>query len=114
MTAAAPTRKQAQVLGHLKRGKTPAQIAKQMGISKNGVYGHIRKLKAAGLLDTNGGEEAAEASSNGHQPVGYDTVAAIEKARAVGIERIQALEKTIEQAEVEKHAILDALAAKVS
>lgn len=43
------TPKQTQVIDLLKRGRSVAQIAKTMKISESGVYGHIRRLKEAGV-----------------------------------------------------------------
>lgn len=41
--------KQATVLKALEAGKTPEQIAGQMKISVNGVYGHMRRIEAHGV-----------------------------------------------------------------
>lgn len=57
-----PTRKQQQVLDLLDQDKTATQIAKAMGITPNGVHGHIRRMRATGLLNKNGQRKA---SSNG-------------------------------------------------
>lgn len=61
-----PTPKQAQVLGLVKEGKTPKQIAKTMKISPNGVYAHLRKLRERGLIEIAPSDAAPEATSNGH------------------------------------------------
>ncbi len=77
------TKKQKQVLGYIAKGKTPKQIATRMGISVNGVYGHIRKLKAINALDANGKPPAAEASpsaSNGHDGKALKEVESLIKA----------------------------------
>lgn len=49
-----PSKKQQQVLGLIAEGQKPKDIAKRMKISVNGVYGHMRKLKAKGLLTEDG------------------------------------------------------------
>jgi hypothetical protein len=43
------TPKQAQVFEGLQDGLTPPQIAKRMKISPNGVYGHIARIRDAGI-----------------------------------------------------------------
>lgn len=44
------TSKQQTVLDGLKAGKSAKEIAKEMRISVNGVYGHIRRLRKLGAL----------------------------------------------------------------
>jgi biotin operon repressor len=43
------TQKQREVLNYLHAGRHPAEIAQTMGISTNGVYQHMKRLKEAGL-----------------------------------------------------------------
>lgn len=43
------SKKQKKVYDLLQKGKTPKQIAAKMGISVNGVYGHMRRIEAAGF-----------------------------------------------------------------
>jgi DNA-binding CsgD family transcriptional regulator len=106
--AATPTRKQQQVLDYLRNGKTPAHIAKRMGISTNGVYGHMRKLRKMGLLnnstpaavaETNGGA----AASNGHSDI--PVLDLLRDAQSEAAKRIDHLNRVIEEAEQEKSAI---------
>lgn len=44
------TSKQKKVVTALEAGKSPKDIAKSMGISVNGVHGHIRRLRKIGAL----------------------------------------------------------------
>lgn len=77
------TKRQQVVLDGLAAKKTPDEIAKQMGISVNGVYGHIRRLKKAGLLSANGKKRGRprgsarksrpRASRNSRRNVGVET-----------------------------------------
>lgn len=64
-----PTRKQQRVLTLLNEGKTPKQIAKAMKLkTTNGVYQHMRRLRALGLLDderSNGSRSAPAQSRSG-------------------------------------------------
>lgn len=43
------SKKQKKVKSALENGKTPTQVAKSMGISTAGVYGHIRRIQAKGF-----------------------------------------------------------------
>lgn len=43
------SKKQEKVKSALENGKTPTQVAKSMGISTAGVYGHIRRIQAKGF-----------------------------------------------------------------
>lgn len=49
-TAAGPTPQQQKVLDLIEQGKSPDEIANELGIKRNGVYAHQRRLRAAGLL----------------------------------------------------------------
>lgn len=72
--------KQKSVLKKLEGGKKPPEIAKTMKISVNGVYGHMRRIEAAGVdlsrfRASNGSRKkptrkrgAPDANSNGHSP----------------------------------------------
>ena len=67
-------KKQKRVLDLLNKGKTPAQVAKTMKISVNGIYGHMRRIEAKGYEVPRKGGPArpskAKASTNGSGPVG--------------------------------------------
>jgi transposase len=73
MTNATLTPKQEQVLALLGQDKTVQQIAKKLKISPSGVYGHMRRMREAGIEipgDSNSGRGAqvtplAEVLSNG-------------------------------------------------
>lgn len=41
--------RQSAVLKALESGKKPPQIAKQLKVSVNGIYGHMRRIEAAGV-----------------------------------------------------------------
>lgn len=43
------TPKQNEVLVHLRSGEHPTKIAEAMGITRNGVYQHIKRIKELGL-----------------------------------------------------------------
>jgi hypothetical protein len=43
------THKQREVLAYLHGGVHPTEIAKKLGISRNGVYQHMRRIREAGL-----------------------------------------------------------------
>lgn len=90
-TAVKPTAKQAKVLGYVKEGKTPAEIAKRLRITTNGVYGHIRKLKAKGLID---GGDPAPASSNGSHPTASleEVHLILAKAKDTAAARVEAIQ----------------------
>ncbi len=115
------TTRQQAVIDGLAAGKEPKAIAKEMGISVNGVYGHMRRLKKAGLISKNGKKRGrprrATTSSrstrrngsrkNGHVP---SEAKAISKAVADGRKRIEVIDANIANFEDEKAQIEKAIA----
>lgn len=99
---AKPTAKQAKVLGLIAKGKSASQIAKAMGISTNGVYGHIRKLKDRGLLDADGKLSASEQQAQDTITLGNGSQSDIPESMAE-VKRI--LNQATEVAEKRQEAI---------
>lgn len=54
------TERQQAVLALTQENKNPTEIGKELGISSQGVHGHLRKLRAAGLLPELAGKKAAD------------------------------------------------------
>jgi FixJ family two-component response regulator len=44
------TERQGEVLNLVRAGRNPTEIGKELGISSQGVHGHIRRLRERGLL----------------------------------------------------------------
>lgn len=135
MSAPASTKvtdRQRKVIDGLKAKKTPQAIAAEMGISVNGVYGHMRRLRKAGLIpaekaSTNGKSAPARkagsrrrattsrrrASSNGSRRNGRGVetpvIEAIDAARAAGVARLGEIEQETAKLGEEKAAIEKAL-----
>lgn len=68
--------KQKRVLDLLNKGKSPTETAKALGISVNGIYGHMRRIEAKGYAvprSTNGRSASrktrTKASPNGSGPI---------------------------------------------
>lgn len=97
------TKKQQRAFDLLSSGKSPAQAAKRMGITTNGVYGHLRRIREKGHevtfrgRDVNGSKSSrrstttrsAASSPNGSSPNGKPS-----------FESIQEVHKTIDSAVV--------------
>jgi predicted ArsR family transcriptional regulator len=45
------TERQADVLRLYREGKSPTEIGKELDISSQGVHGHLRRLRAHGLIE---------------------------------------------------------------
>lgn len=80
------TDKQERVLTLLESGKTVQQIAKSMKIGTAGVYGHMRRIRAAGW--TLPGEGIDDAHSGGATPASSNGAAEPDTARAAVIEAL--------------------------
>jgi predicted ArsR family transcriptional regulator len=50
-TAVDLTDRQTDVLRLTREGKNPTEIGRELGISSQGVHGHLRKLREAGLVE---------------------------------------------------------------
>jgi len=121
MAEAQVTSRQQTVLDGLKAKKTPQDIAAGMNISVNGVYGHIRRLRKAGLIPSRkfrGGSRRRATTSkrstrrngsrrNSHVPA---EAKAISKAVADGRKRIEVIQANIANFEDEKRQIEKAIA----
>lgn len=114
MNEGQPTRKQAQVLGLLKQGLRPREIAKRMKVTPNAVYAHQRTLREKGLLPEPTGDAveaspAPPAATNGRSESATEVAAlaqdVMEKAagRLASIDdRQEAIDKETERLAAEK------------
>jgi predicted transcriptional regulator len=119
--------RQKPVLEGIEAGKKPADIAKEMGISVNGVHGHIRRLRAAGALPkakarANGGAKtkgaakrttsARKPSSNGRRAVSRSNlspvVTAMRKAHEKADKRVAEIDSQIAKLTKEREQIVAA------
>lgn len=121
--------RQKQVLEGIQAKKTPAEIAKEMHISVNGVHGHIRRLRASGALPKAKPRKAVKAkatkkvktasstpkrkpSSNGRRKVSRarlnPVVAAMRKANAAAEKRIAAIDAEVEKLSTERKELVEA------
>lgn len=88
---------QQRVLQKLERGGTPKQIARDLRISVNGVYSHMRKLREKGVIPENGSRPQAEVeeapasvSPNGSSGNGAsETLAGVREVVSVQIKTMQ-------------------------
>lgn len=112
-------KKQAEVLGLLEGGKTPVEVAKKLGISPNGVYGHMRRIEAKGYAVPRGKSNASpakakrrgrpKASSNGSGPVGAID-AGIKKLIQQAETRSKAIKVEADKITAEQNVLKDRLA----
>lgn len=104
-------KKQRRVYDLLTSGKTPAEVAKQMKISVNGVYGHMRRIESAGLdlsehRSRNGSStirrtrrrSTRRTSRNGQSPGVRDFLKTLDQAEANLSNEDKELAKTIDGA----------------
>src|SRR5688500_8847872 len=81
MTTTTPsdlTDRQRDVLELHRKGKNPTEIGKELGISSQGVHGHMRRLKQRGLIEDDG-PKAGKKPKNG---VTHDPSKALEAVQA--------------------------------
>jgi hypothetical protein len=87
------SKKQKKVYDLLQKGKTPKEVASKMGISVNGVYGHMRRIENAGFevprSGRGGSSGRTETPAPAASPNGGGAVSQVD----IGVE---ALVKTIE------------------
>lgn len=102
-TTTSLSKKQQQVLTHLEKGRTPKEIAKKMGVTVTGIYGHMRRIERKGHTVPRSGQSKpatptpAKASTNGHSQYGKETLALIELAER----RAETIKSEIEVTEAE-------------
>lgn len=114
------TDRQKDVLRLVKAGKNPTEIGRELGISSQGVHGHLRRLRGHGLIEAEAPAPAAKAAArrggkpaNGRQSFDpASTIAAVQQAiteqRAQLDNREAEIDAEIETLKAEKKAIGDA------
>lgn len=93
------TTKQALVLGMLRDGKSPKQIARKLKITVNGVYGHRRKIEAKGYSTDPIEEGTTDEPTNGKVATAIATDV-IEKVRANVSEQIDLVDGRLQAIEI--------------
>jgi predicted ArsR family transcriptional regulator len=73
------TERQADVLRLTQEGKNPTDVGRELGISSQGVHGHLRRLRAKGLLPDEEPRPRAR-RRNGRTPAPVDYLSAIREA----------------------------------
>jgi predicted ArsR family transcriptional regulator len=73
------TERQADVLRLTQEGKNPTDVGRELGISSQGVHGHLRRLRAKGLLPDEEPRPRAR-RRNGRTPAPVDYLSAIRAA----------------------------------
>jgi predicted ArsR family transcriptional regulator len=116
MTTAAPdelTDRQREVLDLVNEGKNPTQIGAALGISSQGVHGHIRRLRGKGLIPEDYGapRPAAAPRKQRDSPTAVDPHAAIMAAMAGIQEQRRQLEARLEAITAERVGLDDEEAA---
>lgn len=106
-TPADLTDRQKAVLELVRKGKSPTAIGKELGISSQGVHGHLRKLRERGLVDSE--PVRSKKPRNG---VTVNPAKALEAVRAAIDEQEQALLQRLSDIDEERQA-LDGEAAEI-
>lgn len=100
-----PTPRQRQVLRELERGHNPTEVAKKLRTSPSNIYGHIRRMREAGIEVpvTNDGL-VPQALANGNGPIDDRIRADLMEAIAQANNRSEAIEARLVEmkAEVEQ------------
>jgi predicted ArsR family transcriptional regulator len=73
------TERQADVLRLTQEGMNPTDVGRELGISSQGVHGHLRRLRAKGLLPDEEPRPRAR-RRNGRTPAPVDYLSAIREA----------------------------------
>lgn len=98
------TERQSDVLRLTKEGKNPTDVAKELGISSQGVHGHLRRLRAKRLLAP---DAPKRKGANGRAEVDY--LATIRLAAEQAEQDIRKRQSEIDQAIANLQAERDGL-----
>lgn len=104
------TDRQREVLRLAQEGKSPTEIGKELGISSQGVHGHMRRLAAHGLIE----REPRRRADNG-RPIrpadSLETVRRTAKAEIATLKRrLEALDRDMAKLGEEREEIEAAIA----
>jgi DNA-binding Lrp family transcriptional regulator len=106
------TERQRDVLRLQREGKTPTEIGNELGISSQGVHGHLRRLRDHGLIERGAAKPAKPRDARAPGPRRFDpasTIAAVQQTiatqRAELDTREAEIDAQIEQLREEKRAI---------
>lgn len=109
MTETKLTSRQKTVVDGIKGKKTPQAIAAEMGISVNGVYGHMHRLRKAGLIPTTSRRAPSRNGSRRNARANNPVVEALRVAHAQADNRLKEIDSSIAGLEGERKAILTAV-----
>lgn len=91
------TEKQQQVLALHRENKGPSEIAEVLGITSQGVHGHLKRLRGKGLIEERPGAAVRPPSARGNARV--NPSAALEIVRQAAREQVAAVQAR--QAEID-------------